>query len=42
MADLYNPLTYDNLMAGLTLHFQQYSRQHLAKIDLQSDGDRWR
>ena len=23
MADLYDPLTYDNLMAGLVLHFER-------------------
>lgn len=33
MADLYDPLTYDNLMAGLALHFQQRPRQHLAEVD---------
>ena len=33
MTDPYDPLTYDNLMAGLALHFQQRTQQCLATVD---------
>lgn len=33
MTDPYDPLTYDNLMAGLALHFQQRTQQRLATVD---------
>ena len=33
MAELYDPLTYDNLMAGLALHFQRRPQRPLAAIE---------
>ena len=33
MAELYDPLTYDNLMAGLALRFRQRPQQRLATVD---------
>ena len=33
MADLYNPLTYHNLMAGLAMHFAQRPRQSLETVE---------
>ena len=33
MAELYDPLTYDNLMAGLALHFQRRPQRPLTAIE---------
>ena len=42
MTTLYDPLTYDNLMAGLALHFQQRARRSLATaaedVEIQGPG----
>lgn len=39
MNDLYDPLTYDNLMAGLVVHFERRARVQLAAItDVQGPG----
>ena len=32
MSDLYDPLTYENLMAGLVVHFERQSRARLSDI----------
>ena len=38
MTKLYDPLTYDNLMAGLARHFEQLPHQPLATIDTEVEG----
>lgn len=39
MAELYDPLTYDNLMAGLVVHFERQPRQGLSNtVDVEGPG----
>lgn len=38
MTDLYDPLTYDNLMAGLAVHFEQLPRSPLTRSGVDVEG----